>query len=270
LNLWELPQTAHIEMDGGTRVRKLARLPVRLPLGYHEISVEAAGASAAVRFIVTPERAWVSPHLGRGGRTAGIAVSLYGVRSARNWGCGDFGDLLQVVDFAAEQLECGFVALNPLHAIHNRRPVQHQPVSAELHVLPEFSLPRRREHGGFRALPPRAATAEFARGGGRDRRSARRSVRGIRARERAQAALPQIAVRAVSARAAHAARRAPANSRPTSTARAICWKNSPPMRARRASAPLDPDAWIWPHWPAPTRTRNRRRRARSAANIGAA
>ena len=127
LNLWELPQAAHIAMDGGTRVRKMARLPVRLPLGYHEISVEAAGTSATVRFIVTPGRAWVSPHLGRGGRTAGIAVSLYGVRSARNWGCGDFGDLQQVVDFAADQLECGFVALNPLHAIHNRRPFNTSP-----------------------------------------------------------------------------------------------------------------------------------------------
>ena len=127
VDLRGLPQSAHLELDGSTRVRKMVRLPVRLPLGYHEISVEAAGASAKVRFIVTPERAWVSPHLGRGGRAAGIAVSLYGVRSARNWGCGDFGDLGQVVDFAAEQLECGFVALNPLHAIHNRRPFNTSP-----------------------------------------------------------------------------------------------------------------------------------------------
>jgi 4-alpha-glucanotransferase len=127
LNLWELPQTAHIAMDGHTRVRKLARLPVRLPLGYHDISVEVGGSTAAVRFIVTPERAWVSPHLGRGGRAAGIAVSLYGVRSARNWGCGDFGDLLEIVAFAAEELEAGFVALNPLHAIHNRRPFNTSP-----------------------------------------------------------------------------------------------------------------------------------------------
>ena len=126
-NLWELPQSAHIEMDGGTRVRKLVSLPVRLPLGYHEIAVEAAGASARVRFIVTPDRAWVPPHLGRGGRTAGIAISLYGVRSARNWGCGDCGDLGEIVDFAAEKLECGFVALNPLHAIHNRRPFNTSP-----------------------------------------------------------------------------------------------------------------------------------------------
>jgi 4-alpha-glucanotransferase len=126
-NLWELPQTAHIEMEGRTWVRKLARLPIGLPLGYHEISVKLGGTSAATRYIVTPDRAWTDPHLGRGGRAAGVAVSLYGVRSARNWGCGDFGDLLEVVDWVAEDLGGSFVGLNPLHAIHNRRPFNTSP-----------------------------------------------------------------------------------------------------------------------------------------------
>ena len=76
---------------------------------------------------MTPERAWTDPHLGRGGRAAGIAVSLYGVRSERNWGCGDFRDLLEIVDWAAADLEVGFVGLNPLHAIHNRRPFNTSP-----------------------------------------------------------------------------------------------------------------------------------------------
>ena len=76
---------------------------------------------------MTPDRAWTDPHLGRGGRAAGVAVSLYGVRSARNWGCGDFGDLLEVVDWVAEDLGASFVALNPLHAIHNRRPFNTSP-----------------------------------------------------------------------------------------------------------------------------------------------
>ena len=127
VNLWELAQTAHIEMDGRTLVRKLAKVKLRLPLGYHEVSVEIDGAKASVRYIVTPDRAWVSPQLGRGGRTAGIAVSLYGVRSERNWGCGDFSDLHEIVDFAADQLQAGFVSLNPLHAIHNRRPFNTSP-----------------------------------------------------------------------------------------------------------------------------------------------
>jgi len=127
LNLWELPQTASIEMDGRTWVRKQARLPVALPLGYHEISATVGGASAVTRYIVTPVRAWSDPHLGRGGRVAGVAVSLYGVRSQRNWGCGDFRDLHSVIDWVADEMGASFVGLNPLHAIHNRRPFNTSP-----------------------------------------------------------------------------------------------------------------------------------------------
>src|ERR1035437_9159601 len=127
LQLWDLPQDGSAEMDGQTWVRKKARLPVRLPLGYHEIYAKVGSASATARYIVTPERAWTDPHLGRGGRAAGIAISLYGVRSERNWGCGDFRDLLDVVDWAADEMDASFIGLNPLHAIHNRRPFNTSP-----------------------------------------------------------------------------------------------------------------------------------------------
>jgi 4-alpha-glucanotransferase len=127
LNLWDLPQIGSIEMDGRTWVRKRALLPIALPLGYHQICVRVGDASASTRYIVTPERAWSDPHLGRQGRGAGVAVSLYGVRSDRNWGCGDFRDLLDLIEWVAGDLEAGFVALNPLHAIHNRRPFNSSP-----------------------------------------------------------------------------------------------------------------------------------------------
>lgn len=57
LNLWELPQTGSAEMDGRTWVRKHVRLPLELPLGYHEIAVTIGRTSAVSRYIVTPERA---------------------------------------------------------------------------------------------------------------------------------------------------------------------------------------------------------------------
>jgi 4-alpha-glucanotransferase len=127
LNLRGLPTTGSIELDGRTWVRKQVRLPIQVPLGYHEISVRVGAATATTRYIVTPVRAWSEPQLGRGARAAGIAVSLYGVRSGRNWGCGDFRDLLDVVDWVAEDVGASFVALNPLHAIHNRRPFNTSP-----------------------------------------------------------------------------------------------------------------------------------------------
>jgi 4-alpha-glucanotransferase len=253
LNLWELPQTAHIQMDGRTRVRKLARLPVRLPLGYHDLSVEVAGAAASVRYIVTPGRAWVSPHLGRGGRTAGIAVSLYGVRSARNWGCGDFGDLLDVVDFAADQLECGFVALNPLHAIHNRRPFNTSP------YLPNCTF-----YQNFLYLDVEHMD-DFA--GCRRARQLRQSP-AVTAEIEALRASPFVEYERVSALKLRFLK--------TLFAQFLREWRACSARAREFQAFLaregdllekfatycaldehlhrvDPEAWIWPHWPAPYR-----------------
>jgi 4-alpha-glucanotransferase len=127
LRLWDLPQLSSAEMDGRTWVRKQIRIPFRLPLGYHELVARVGSDTAAGRYIVTPERAWTEPHLGRGGRAAGISLSLYGVRSARNWGCGDFTDLAAIADWASSALDVSFIGLNPLHAIHNRRPFNTSP-----------------------------------------------------------------------------------------------------------------------------------------------
>jgi 4-alpha-glucanotransferase len=127
VKLRDLPQTASAELDGQHWVRKQARIPAGLPLGYHEITVRAGSKTATTRYIVTPDRAWTPAPLGRGGRMAGVTVSLYGVRSARNWGCGDFSDLDAVLDWVVNDLEASFVGLNPLHAIHNRRPFNTSP-----------------------------------------------------------------------------------------------------------------------------------------------
>ena len=101
-------------------------LPKPLRLGYHRVRVywmkdpelEVFGET---RFIVCPERAY---NLGR--RKAGLAISLFGLRSARNWGIGDTADLRGVIDaFGPSGVQ--FIALNPLHAIANRQPYNTSP-----------------------------------------------------------------------------------------------------------------------------------------------
>ncbi len=79
-------------------------------------------------FIVCPRRAQMFQ-----GRAAGVAISLYGLRSARNWGCGDLTDLHAAIDVFA-RAGAQFVALNPLHAIANRQPYNTSP------YLPQSSL----------------------------------------------------------------------------------------------------------------------------------
>jgi 4-alpha-glucanotransferase len=126
-SLADLEIAQEISLRGRTFVRKRIALPEDLPLGYHELSITLGGhSSEPTRLIVCPPRAYQPPWLDSG-RAAGIAISLYGVRSQRNWGCGDTTDLKAFVAWVAEQTGASFVALNPLHAIPNRQPYNTSP-----------------------------------------------------------------------------------------------------------------------------------------------
>jgi (1->4)-alpha-D-glucan 1-alpha-D-glucosylmutase len=81
------------------------------------------GASEAA----APARCYLPPAVSEG-RIWGFAVQLYGLRSERNWGIGDFSDLTQLVELAA-QLGAGFVMLSPLHALFPRDPERASPYS---------------------------------------------------------------------------------------------------------------------------------------------
>src|SRR5579872_7195577 len=121
VELGAIPVTASKQVDGRPLVRKSLKLPDALPLGYHELTLELAGErSPAARLIVCPSRAY-HPEWLEAGRAAGLAISLFGLRSERNWGCGDITDLKAVIDWAAEHAGADFIALNPLHAIPNRQ-----------------------------------------------------------------------------------------------------------------------------------------------------
>ncbi len=114
------------ELRGRGFIRKRVPLPQGRPLGYHRLTVQIEDVSCDVRLILCPERAFYPEDLLLK-RSAGLAVSVYSLRSGRNWGCGDFTDLQAFVDWAHDDLGCSFVSLNPLHAIPNRQPYNTSP-----------------------------------------------------------------------------------------------------------------------------------------------
>src|SRR5262249_50549542 len=76
--LGDLPEAELAEFDGIRYARRFVPLPEALPLGYYDVSVSIAGRRPdSMRLILTPDRAYLPDDL----HTAGVAISLYGVRS---------------------------------------------------------------------------------------------------------------------------------------------------------------------------------------------
>jgi 4-alpha-glucanotransferase len=124
---WEL----EVIEEGGAHHRTGGRgrgasvpLPASLPHGYHSVRMRLRTADGAERsgeqmLIVTPHACPAPRDRGVRRQAFGLLANLYTIRSERNWGVGDFGDLKALTRWGAQ---CGadFVGLNPLHALANR------------------------------------------------------------------------------------------------------------------------------------------------------
>lgn len=119
--------------------RRFARfelpLPATLPFGYY--TLHARGELAQVlaegrlALIMAPARCYAPEALLQGARYWGLSVQLYALRSARNWGIGDFGDLAELLRWAPQELGVGLIGLNPLHALKNRHPFHVSPYAPD-------------------------------------------------------------------------------------------------------------------------------------------
>lgn len=78
--------------------------------------------------------AYLPPEIEAGGRIWGFAIQLYGLRSARNWGMGDFTDLANFARRAAD-LGAQVIALNPLHALFPGNPAHISPYSPSSRIF---------------------------------------------------------------------------------------------------------------------------------------
>src|SRR6185312_12038889 len=118
--------------------------PKELPFGVYRLRLSDAATAEDVPLISAPERAFG----GEFDRCWLLAVQLYGVRSARNWGMGDFTDLASLIELA-DHLGADGVGLNPLHALFDDRPGDCSPYSPnsrlflnplyiDVEAIPEF------------------------------------------------------------------------------------------------------------------------------------
>lgn len=95
-----------------------------LPAGYYRLHC----GQQAIWVFAGPAQCWLPEGLQQGERWWGITAQMYGLRSERSWGIGDFSDLMQCVHLAAAQ-GAAFVGVSPLHALRVDQPDAASPYS---------------------------------------------------------------------------------------------------------------------------------------------
>ena len=125
-----LPVLAERQIDHLAYCRLGFELPGDLPLGYHHLTLSMPDGQTLgeTRLIVVPERCYEPESITQGRRMWGLSIQLYGLRSTRNWGIGDFTDLADLMPVAAAR-GVDIVGLNPLHALFPADPGLHSPYS---------------------------------------------------------------------------------------------------------------------------------------------
>ena len=121
---WKIVAGLKVITQGETGHRTIV-WPADLPIGSYRLHLtDAASFTEETPLTVAPPRAFG----GDFDRCWLVAVQLYGVRSARNWGIGDFTDLEGLIELAGH-LGADGIGLNPLHALFDDRPGDCSPYS---------------------------------------------------------------------------------------------------------------------------------------------
>ena len=129
-------------------------------IGYYTINITCKTSEIEItgtsRIIITPDSCYIPQEL-ENGKTWGLSTNLYSIRSLKNWGSGDFCDLKKIVRWISE-LKGGFVGINPLHAIPNKKPFGISPYSPVSRLYKNFiyldveSIPEIKELKGQLAI----------------------------------------------------------------------------------------------------------------------
>jgi (1->4)-alpha-D-glucan 1-alpha-D-glucosylmutase len=126
------------EVAGRSCEQRFLRIDGLPEPGYHTLRVEPLGgtrlAGGASPLIVAPETCFRPEAVSEGNRVWGVAVQLYALRSERNWGIGDFTDLLRLVEVCAAA-GADLVTVSPLHLLFPRDPEHAAPYSPSSRAL---------------------------------------------------------------------------------------------------------------------------------------
>jgi len=147
----DLPHLESTEIDATPWHALGLDLPAIASTGYHQLQI----GDSQLSLILHPPRCHQA--FDEKQRVWGLSVQLYGVRSKRNWGIGDFSDLRHLAAWAA-QSGADLIGVNPLHALFPHNPRHNSPYSPssraylntiyiDVEAVPEYA-----DHGGAKVI----------------------------------------------------------------------------------------------------------------------
>ncbi|GJL56710.1 MAG: 4-alpha-glucanotransferase [Nitrospirales bacterium] len=134
-------------IDGKRYVRVSLPLQASLALGYYWVSFSISVMNQSLNgktFVIVAPRQCYTPDTPS--RCVGLSVQLYNVRTAKNWGIGDFRDLKGLLRWSRNDLQVATVGISPLHdptvgVISPYSPSSRlfiNPLYLDLEAIPEF------------------------------------------------------------------------------------------------------------------------------------
>jgi 4-alpha-glucanotransferase len=104
------------------------KLPIsKLPEGYHQLTLTVNKQPSKCHLIIAPATCYSAEEASKN-KVWGYATQLYSIRSERNLGMGDFGDLNNMIINSSKQ-GASTLGLNPLHSLYQNNPEHISPYS---------------------------------------------------------------------------------------------------------------------------------------------
>lgn len=176
------PLTWHVECEDGKYISGAAAvaengfsLMADIGAGYHTLTVSGlSDTPCKAHFITAPHRILGAAEIAQKGGIYGVTAALYGLKSTRNYGLGDFEDLAVLAEGMAGH-GADFIGINPVHALFPAAPHLYAPYSPSsrgflnvMHIavdkmvdLAGSALDDLHSNADFQALLTQARNSEF-------------------------------------------------------------------------------------------------------------
>ncbi len=145
--------------------REYARLQVEITSDlapqYYEIEVTIKGKTSSAVLAITPDRCYIPEVLQRK-KLWGFAIQLYALKSARNWGVGDFTDLQNFARMCAA-VGADVIGVNPLNVLFHDYPENASPYSSISRLFLNPIYIDVEKVAGYKAEYADASALEYAR-----------------------------------------------------------------------------------------------------------